>query len=61
MLRLFLRSLFCCLILGVLASTAAAEECSGVMTVEEALRAEDARYYAPTAVSPPSRASSSSS
>jgi hypothetical protein len=46
MLRLFLRSLFCCLILGVLASTAAAEECSGVMTAEEALRAEDARYAA---------------
>jgi len=46
MLRLLLRSLFCCLILGVLASTAAAEECSGVITAEEALRAEDARYAA---------------
>ena len=43
MLRPFVRSLFCCLILGVLASAAAAEECSGVITAEEALRAEDAR------------------
>ena len=40
MLRLFLRSLLCCLILGVLASMAAAEECSGVITAEEALRAD---------------------
>jgi len=46
MLRLLLRSLLCCVILGVLARTAAAEECSGVITAEEALRAEDARYAA---------------
>ena len=46
MLRPFVRSLFCCLVLGVLASAAAAEECSGVITAEEALRAEDARYAA---------------
>ena len=47
MTRLLLRLLFCCLILGVIANgSAAAEECSGVITTEEALRAEDARYAA---------------
>jgi ketosteroid isomerase-like protein len=48
MMRLLLRLIFGCLILGILASygTASAEECSGAITAEEALRAEDARYAA---------------
>ena len=47
MMRLLLRVLFSYLILGVVASgTASAEECSGNITAEEALRAEDARYAA---------------
>src|SRR5436309_9233570 len=47
MTRLLLRWLFSYLILGVLASaTASAEECSGTITAEEVLRAEDARYAA---------------
>src|SRR5436309_5696461 len=47
MTRLLLRWLFSYLILGVMASgTASAEECSGAITAEEALRAEDARYAA---------------
>ena len=47
MMRLLLHLLFWCLILGVVASGAAsAEECSGAITTEEALRAEDARYAA---------------
>src|SRR5215831_1871574 len=44
---LLLRSLFGCLVFGILSSaTASAEECSGTITAEEALRAEDARYTA---------------
>jgi len=47
MIRLLLHLLFCSLILGVMArSTASAEECSGAITAEEVLRAEDARYAA---------------
>ena len=47
MMRLLLRLLFGYLILEVVASgTASAEECSGAITAEEALRAEDARYAA---------------
>src|SRR5215469_5539491 len=47
MIRLLLHLLFCSLILGVMArSTASAEECSGSITAEEVLRAEDARYAA---------------
>src|SRR5439155_19241694 len=47
MMRLLLHLLFWCLILGVVASgTASAEECSGTITAEEVLRAEDARYAA---------------
>src|SRR5438128_8399575 len=47
MMRLLLHLLFGYLVLGVLASaTASAEECSGTITAEEALRAEDARYAA---------------
>jgi hypothetical protein len=42
--------LFGYLVLGVTAAaTASAEECSGSITAEEALRAEDARYAAQTA------------
>jgi hypothetical protein len=49
MMRLLLR-LVGYLILAVVASgTASAEECSGAITVEEALRAEDARYAAQVA------------
>jgi uncharacterized protein DUF4440 len=45
--RQLLSSLLGSLILGVIASgTAAAEECSGAITPDEALRAEDARYTA---------------
>jgi hypothetical protein len=45
--RPFLRSLLGCLVLGVMAiATASAEECSGTITAEEVLRAEDARYAA---------------
>jgi|SRR2546428_2216747 len=45
--KVLLRSLFGYLVLGVLASaTASAEECSGTITAEEVLRAEDARYAA---------------
>ncbi len=47
MMRLLLRLLFGYLILEVAATgTASAEECSGAITAEEALRAEDARYAA---------------
>ena len=47
MMRLLLHWLFWYLILGIVASgTASAEECSGTITAEEALRAEDARYAA---------------
>ncbi len=47
MMRLLLRLLFGYLILGIVATgTASAEECSGAITAEEALRAEDARYAA---------------
>lgn len=50
MMRPLLRLLFGYLILGIVAgSTASAEECSGAITAEEALRAEDARYAAQTA------------
>ena len=44
------RLLFGCLMLGIVAagSTAWAEECSGAITAEEALRAEEARYAAQT-------------
>jgi len=45
--RILLRSLLGCLVLGIIASaTASAEECSGSVTADEALRAEDARYAA---------------
>jgi len=44
---LLLRSLFGCLVLGIITNaTASAEECSGSITADEALRAEDARYAA---------------
>ena len=46
MARLLLPLLFGCLVLGVVASRASAEECSGFITADEALRAEDARYAA---------------
>ena len=45
--KVLLHSLVGYLVLGVLASaTASAEECSGTITAEEVLRAEDARYAA---------------
>ena len=41
------RMIFGCLILGTVAGgTASADECSGTITAEEVLRAEDARYAA---------------
>jgi len=47
--RLLVRLLLGFLTLGIVAaSTAWAEECSGAITAEEALRAEDARYAAQT-------------
>jgi ketosteroid isomerase-like protein len=47
--KLFVRLLFVYLMLGIVApSMASAEECSGAITAEEALRAEDARYAAQT-------------
>jgi hypothetical protein len=49
MTRRFTGLLLGCLILAVLAcGTAFAEECSGTVTADEALRAEDARYAAQT-------------
>jgi len=48
--RLLLRLFFGYLMLGiVVGGTAWAEECSGAITAEEALHAEDARYTAQTA------------
>lgn len=48
--RTIVRMLFGYLMVGILAySTVSAEECSGTITAEEALRAEDARYAAQTA------------
>jgi len=45
--KVLLGSLLGYLVLGVMASaTASAEECSGTITAEEVLRAEDARYAA---------------
>ncbi len=47
MVQTFLRVLFAFVALGVVtAGGASAEECSGSITAEEALRAEDARYAA---------------
>src|SRR5437870_10777634 len=47
MMRLLLHLLFWYLIVGIVVNgTASAEECSGNITAEEALRAEDARYAA---------------
>jgi ketosteroid isomerase-like protein len=47
--RTIVRMLFGYLMVGILAySTVSAEECSGTITAEEALRAEDARYAAQT-------------
>ena len=47
MMRLLLHLLFWYLIVGIVVNgTASAEECSGAITTEEALRAEDARYAA---------------
>ena len=50
MMRPIVGSLFGCLMLGIVAagSTAWADECSGAITAEEALRAEEARYAAQT-------------
>jgi len=49
MMKLFVRLLIVYLMLGIAApSIAPAEECSGAVTAEEALRAEDARYAAQT-------------
>jgi hypothetical protein len=49
MTRLLLRLVCGCLMLGFVGGgTAWAEECSGAITAEEALRAEDARYTAQT-------------
>lgn len=43
------RLLFACLMLGIIGGTTAlAEECTGTITPEEALKAEDARYKAQT-------------
>jgi hypothetical protein len=50
MLRLLLRALIGLAILGAMSSSASlAEECSGTITADEALRGEDARYVAQTA------------
>ena len=50
MIQLLFRALCGYAILGVVSGGAAlAEECSGAITAEEALRAEDARYAAQTA------------
>src|SRR5262249_11292562 len=47
MLQIFLKALFAFVALGVVTGGAAsAEECSGSITAEEVLRAEDARYAA---------------
>jgi hypothetical protein len=49
MLKLLLRALFGIAILGAVSSGAAfAEDCSGTLTADEALRGEDARYAAQT-------------
>jgi hypothetical protein len=49
MLKLMFRALCGCAILGVVSGSAAfAEDCSGTITADEALRAEDARYAAQT-------------
>ena len=49
MTRLFLRLVCGCLMLGLVGgATAWGEECSGAITADEALRAEDARYTAQT-------------
>jgi ketosteroid isomerase-like protein len=49
MLKLLLRTLYGVAVLGVLSSSAAlAEDCSGNITADEALRSEDARYAAQT-------------
>jgi ketosteroid isomerase-like protein len=49
MLRLLLQTLCGCVALAAVSiSTALAEDCSGTITAEEALRAEDARYAAQT-------------
>jgi len=45
--RVLLRSLLACLVLGIITSVpTSAEECAGSITADEALRAEDARYTA---------------
>jgi hypothetical protein len=47
MMSTFLRSLTLSVILGVVvAGTASAEDCGGIITADEAVRAEDARYAA---------------
>ena len=47
MLQIFFKMLFAFIALGVVSGgTASAEECSGSLTAEEVLRAEDARYAA---------------
>jgi ketosteroid isomerase-like protein len=49
MLKLLRRTLYGVAVLGVLSSSAAlAEDCSGNITADEALRSEDARYAAQT-------------